>query len=551
MRFPEAPSPAGSREAFLPIVDARLAQHAAKLPAYPCLDISIVHRFAELILRGIAVYAVACLAAVFIKRFCVPDEILHAHIADLVALPCNARLAQLRPSVQRILMVCNPGVHDALACRLQFCRCQPVAGLQLHIQPCQLLCTDFLRVVLQRLVAEAVPDFLLQYRLDVFPLLCKICSPHCVVFGQLFCKLRFVHRGHFVHAAADDAVTREDAARHLVRQLRDLLLCGASGLVVHLPLDDCVCCRRRPGVCSVDLVAPVCLRVDALAWEDQRIVSVLCMPLARLHNSDRRRRDGAELQHTVHLLAVQIVNGHQVLRLLHRLVHGEPGLDRQPLLCYTGLRSICGHPNRAVFRFSCTILVLTGRRRCFICVFARLVRSGRNLDGLPFLCYTGLRRRADGGCAPSQRLTTAGDSPNGGRLCVSHFRRLFLLPGNVRIALQVHQLRHFFLVLALDRFSFICYNGFDGGCVRVSGLPRLFYWVNIIQNLFTVCGCGNMKCRFPYGVFFVLDIGFPFSPIVSTIIVEPAVWIPCRRVFPVFRCIYQLIRKNNRLLLDL
>ena len=71
MRFPEAPALAGNREAFLPIVDTRLAQHAAKLPAYPCLDICIVHRLAELILRGIAVYAVACLAAVFIKRFCI------------------------------------------------------------------------------------------------------------------------------------------------------------------------------------------------------------------------------------------------------------------------------------------------------------------------------------------------------------------------------------------------------------------------------------------------------------------------------------------------
>ena len=387
MRFPEAPALAGSREAFLPIVDARLAQHAAKLPAYPCLDICIVHCLAELILRGIAVYAVACLAAIFIKRFCVPDEILYTCVADLVPLPCNARLAQLRPAVQRVLVVCNPGVHDALACRLQFCRCQPLAGLQLHIQLCQLLCADFLCIVLQRQVAEAVPDFFLQYRLDVFPLFCKICSPHRVVSGNPLGKLRFVHRGHFAHVAADDAATGEDTTRHLVRQLRDLLLCCASGLVVHLPLDDCVCCRRRPGICAVDLVAPVCLRVDALAWEDQRIVSVLRMPLARLHNSDRRRRDSAELQHTVHLLAVQIVNGHQVLRLLNRLVHREPGLDRQPLLCYTGLRSICGHPNRAVFRFSCTILVLTGRRRCFLFVLIQLDGVHKfSIRLFPYIC---------------------------------------------------------------------------------------------------------------------------------------------------------------------
>ena len=129
MRFLETPAPAGSREAFLSVVDARFAQHAAKLPAYPCLDICIVHCRAEFILRGIAVYAVSCLAAVFIKRFRVPDEVFHAHIADLVTLPCNARLAQLRPSAECILMVCNPGVHDALARRLQFSLCQPLAGL--------------------------------------------------------------------------------------------------------------------------------------------------------------------------------------------------------------------------------------------------------------------------------------------------------------------------------------------------------------------------------------------------------------------------------------
>lgn len=111
------------------------------------------------------------------------------------------------------------------------------------------------------------------------------------------------------------------------------------------------------------------------------------MPLARLHNSDRRRRDSAELQHTVHLLAVQIVNGHQVLRLLNRLVHREPGLDRQPLLCYTGLRSICGHPNRAVFRFSCTILVLTGRRRCFLFVLIQLDGVHKlSIRLFPYIC---------------------------------------------------------------------------------------------------------------------------------------------------------------------
>ena len=56
--------------------------------------------------------------------------------------------------------------------------------------------------------------------------------------------------------------------------------------------------------------------------------------------------------------------------------------------------------------------------------------------------------------------------------------------------------RKFFLTFLFLR----CYNTFGGGCVRVSGLPRLFYWVNVIQDFFAVCGYGNMKCRFPHGV---------------------------------------------------
>ena len=322
MRCLETLAPAGCSEPFLSVVDARFTQYAVKLPAYPCLDICIVHRLAELILRGVAVYAVACLAAVFIKRFCVPDEILYTYVANLVSLPCNARLTQLRLAVQSVLVVCNPGVHDALACRLQLCLCQPVAGLQLHIHLCQLLCTDFLRIVLQRLVAETVPDFLLQHRLDVFPLFCKICSPYRVIFCHLFGKLRFVHRGHFVHAAADDTVTGEDAARHLICQLRDLLLCGASGLVVHFPLDDCVCRRRRPGVAAIDFIAAISFRVDCLARINNAGVPVLGMSLLCVHNSNRRGWNPSPVQGCVSdNVPILVMQRHEILCSLGRTAH--------------------------------------------------------------------------------------------------------------------------------------------------------------------------------------------------------------------------------------
>ena len=322
MRCLETLASTGCSEPFLSVVDARFTQYAVKLPAYPRLDICIVHRLTELILRGVAVYAVARLAAVFIKRFCVPDEILHANVADLVALACNARLAQLWLAAERIFVVCNPCVHDALARRLQLSLCQPLAGLQLHIQLCQLLRTDFLRVFLQCQVAEAVPDFFLQYRLDVFPLFCKICSPHRVVSGKPLGKLRFVHRGHFAHVAANDAATGEDTTRHLVCQLRDLLLCCAAGLVVHLPLDDCVCCRRRPGVATIDFIAAISFRVDCLARVNDTGVPVLSVSLLCVHNGDRRGWDSAPVQGCVSdNVPILVMQRHEILCSLGRTAH--------------------------------------------------------------------------------------------------------------------------------------------------------------------------------------------------------------------------------------
>ncbi len=52
-----------------------------------------------------------------------------------------------------------------------------------------------------------------------------------------------------------------------------------------------------------------------------------------------------------------------------RIIHA---VDIPSILGYTTIRSIGGHPNRAIIRFSCTVLVLKGRCRCFIFIFIKL-----------------------------------------------------------------------------------------------------------------------------------------------------------------------------------
>lgn len=64
----------------------------------------------------------------------------------------------------------------------------------------------------------------------------------------------------------------------------------------------------------------------------------------------------------------------------------------------------------------------------------------------------------------------------------------------------------------------LCYNIPSGGCVRLNGLPHLFYWINIIQILHTVCGFRHVQRGPPDGVIFILNVRRPILPVVLAVL---------------------------------
>ena len=74
-------------------------------------------------------------------------------------------------------------------------------------------------------------------------------------------------------------------------------------------------------------------------------------------------------------------------------------------------------------------------------------------------------------------------------------------------------------------------RGLSGRCVRVFGLLRHFYWVNVVQELFARCRSSDVQGRFPYGIFFILYVCFPFSPFVPAVVIQPPVRIIRRAAF--------------------
>ena len=77
----------------------------------------------------------------------------------------------------------------------------------------------------------------------------------------------------------------------------------------------------------------------------------------------------------------------------------------------------------------------------------------------------------------------------------------------------------------------LCYNipsggcaGLDwlphegGGCAGLDWLPHLFYWINIIQILYTVCGFRHVQRGLPDGVIFILNVRRPILPVVLAVV---------------------------------
>ena len=141
---------------------------------------------------------------------------------------------------------------------------------------------------------------------------------------------------------AQRAAALENAARKLAGQVLDVLIERPPRLVVHLALHQRIFLCRCPCVAAVHLVTRVCLRVYGGTWEHYAGISVLRVPLRRVHDGHGRGWDAAPVQGRVtNNRPVLVVYGNQVFRPLHRLVDGEALLDRRQLLCYTIVRDGC------------------------------------------------------------------------------------------------------------------------------------------------------------------------------------------------------------------
>ena len=72
--------------------------------------------------------------------------------------------------------------------------------------------------------------------------------------------------------------------------------------------------------------------------------------------------------------------------------------------------------------------------------------------------------------------------------------------------------------LCLTFLLVLCYNIPSGGCAGLDWLPHLFYWINIIQILHTVCGFRHVQRGLPDGVIFILNVRRPILPVVLAVL---------------------------------
>ncbi len=105
------------------------------------------------------------------------------------------------------------------------------------------------------------------------------------------------------------------------------------------------------------------------------------------------------------------------------------------------------------------------------------------------------------------------------RRLFADYRRIFFLSilclvQRIRHSRPCYVLKNFFRIqnFSLTFLGVLAYTIIGGCGVRCDGPLHLFYWNNIIQDFFTVCGIGNIKCCFPDGVFFILNICCPILP---------------------------------------
>ena len=337
---------------ILAVVDAPLAQQPLQLWLHP-----VFHRPQRIVpasarcdhlhhlgRRGFLV-DLARASAALIELLRAPDEVLHPvreHIVLHVVV--DALLLGFRSAVQEVGVFLCIDLPDGLFRRFHLFRRQALAGHQLHRQPRHFLFAHRVEVPLNGCVAEETVELLVTvHRFKALALALKECRLHLRMVRQLVGDLFQLPSGLILQSdLAQRAAALENAARKLAGQVLDVLIERPPRLVVHLALHQRIVLCRCPCVAAVHLVTRVCLRVYGGTWEHYAGISVLRVPLRRVHDGHGRGWDAAPVQGRVtNNRPVLVVYGNQVFRPLHRLVDGEALLDRRQLLCYTIVRGGC------------------------------------------------------------------------------------------------------------------------------------------------------------------------------------------------------------------
>ena len=140
----------------LAVVDSRLTQYSVQLLQHPRLYILVVHRRAQLILRGVFVDSPLRGAAVLVHLPRVLDKIFDGEVRDIVLHEVvDARLLPLRLFIEEraiLLFVCS--ADDVAYRRLQLSHRARVVGEDFGIYSRQLLRPDGVDELLQDLLGQ-------------------------------------------------------------------------------------------------------------------------------------------------------------------------------------------------------------------------------------------------------------------------------------------------------------------------------------------------------------------------------------------------------------
>ena len=328
----KTPAVASACIAILIVVDPTLTDHILQLFFSPHCYI-LRRRFAvKFVLHGHFVHVPAVLAALLHHLPRMPDKVLCPHAAVHLVFCVLAdpfRLA-LRLPVEDPCKAFCVFLTDRLphALQLRLGHAIRVSHVHLHDDPCEVLHAYVVRIPLQRRIPNIVVLSVLVDRTDILAFIRKISRLDLRILRDLLrdfpaCLGRFLFDPGF----AERAVSTENPVCYLPRQVPDAALKRPLCIRIHTVLHGRVGRGRCPCVCPIYAVPAVCLRVDCRRREHDGIVTVVCVPLLRLYDSDGRRRKRADLQRLLQFLLRQVVLRNEIPCTLHRLRKRKSLLD--------------------------------------------------------------------------------------------------------------------------------------------------------------------------------------------------------------------------------